>query len=176
MRIPVECIPNAEADRGLDPSPIPPIPFPLQVAVLECCGPSPIAQLPRFLEENKQLERQRGRLNSSLFAKDDILKLFDHISEEASGYDLRLVEITPPVAELLELNRQATDANTPQFLNITLHFQGNFVNFGQYVSTLEEKPYFRAVNSCVVRGGQTIQPAVDLSVSFKALIGTVEEG
>ena len=135
-----------------------------------------LADLPEFLEANESLEQLRGRLNSSLFAKNDILDLFDQITVEASKYNLKLIEITPPVSELLELNRRASMANEPQFLNITLHFEGGYVDFGQYVSRLEKKPYFRSVNSCVIRGNQLLQPVVDLSVSFKALIGTVEEG
>lgn len=135
-----------------------------------------LADLPNFLKANETLEELRGRLNSSLFAKNDILDLFNQISNEAAEYNLKLVEITPPVSELLELNRRASMANDPQFLNITLHFQGGFVDFGRYVSQLEKEPYFRSVNSCIVRGNQILQPSVDLSVSFKALIGTVEEG
>ncbi len=131
-------------------------------------------ELPAFLKANQNLETRRGELNSSLFAKSDILDLFRQINEDASDHNLELVEISPPVSELLELNRQATIDNEPQFLNIRLDFKGCYVDFGRYLSGLESKPYFRTVNACVIRGNQLVQPTVDLTVSFKALIGMVE--
>ena len=132
-------------------------------------------KLPEFLRANKNFELLRSELNSSLFAKSDILELFRQLSQDADKFRLDLVEISPPVSELLELNRLAVIDNEPQFLNVTLDFKGRYVDFGRFVSHLESKPYFRAINTCFIRGTQTLQPTVDLSVSFKALIGTVED-
>jgi Tfp pilus assembly protein PilO len=134
-----------------------------------------IEELPAFLAANKNLELLRGELNSSLFAKSDILELFWQLNRDATAHGLELVEISPPVAELLELNRRAPNEHVPQFLNITLRLEGEYVSLGRFVRQLEAKPYFRSINSCIVRGTQMVQPTVNLSVSFKALIGTVEE-
>jgi Tfp pilus assembly protein PilO len=133
-----------------------------------------VRELPGFLKRNEQLESVRHQLNSSLYAKTEIMELFRQLTDDAQAHSLRLVQISPPISELLELNRQAAVDNAPLFLNLTLDLRGRYIDFGQFIGELETKPYFRSVKNCVVRGGQTTEPAVDMTVSFKALIGTAE--
>jgi len=132
-------------------------------------------ELPRFLEANENLEALRSELNSSLFAKSDILDLFRQLSQDAHEHDLELVEISPPVSELLELNRQAMVDNEPQFLNVQLDLRGRYIAFGKFVEHLETQPYFRSINRCMVRGAQESRPTVDMTVAFRALLGSIEE-
>ena len=132
-----------------------------------------VMELPAILEEERVLQAERQTLNSSLYAKGDILALFERLSRDAATFDLKLVQITPPISELLELNRQATVESSPLFLDITLDFEGQYVNFGKFVSDLETKPYFLAVKSCRM-SGRPASPFIDLSLSFKALLGTTE--
>jgi len=133
-----------------------------------------IQELPEFLKVNDNLQVMRHRLNSSLYAKSEILDLFHQLTTDAQDHNLQLVQISPPVSELLELNRQASVDNSPLFLSVTLDFRGNFLDFGRFVSNLETKPYFRSVKNCVLRDSQTSQYTIDMSLSFKALIGTTE--
>jgi len=133
-----------------------------------------IEQLPSFMQTDRNLETLRRRLNSSLYAKNDILRLFRELTSDAETYGLKLVQISPPVSELLKLNDQASADYNPLFLNVTLDFQGHYIDFGQFVSRLETRPYFRSARSCLIRGQQTPSPAIDMSLSFKALLGTVE--
>ncbi len=132
---------------------------------------STIESLPQFLKRYHDLEAFKEQLNSSLYAKGDILKLLEEITQDAVQNNLKIVEISPPVSELLELNRQSEMTDDPQFLNIRLDLEGNFVDFGKYVSHLEATAYFRKINFCSVRGQQEVQPELDLSIGFRALIG-----
>lgn len=132
-------------------------------------------ELPEFLEANENLEALRTELNSSLFAKGDILQLFHQIAQDARDHDLELVEISPPVSELLELNRRAIMENEPQFLNVRLDLRGQYIAFGKFVAHLESRPYFRQINSCQVRGTLESKPTIDMSVAFRALLGSVED-
>jgi Tfp pilus assembly protein PilO len=134
-----------------------------------------VKELPAFLAANDNLEQLRSELNSSLFAKGDILQLFRQLADDASSHNLELVQISPPVEELLELNRQALLDNEPQFLNVTLDLKGQYLDFGRFMTDLEARPYFRTINTCVIRGNPDLQPTVNMAVSFKALIGTLEE-
>lgn len=134
-----------------------------------------VKRLPEYLKANETLETLRAKLNSSLFAKSDILDLFRQLSRDAADHRLELVQISPPVEELLELNRQAIAKSEPQFLNVTLDFKGRYMDFGRYIGHLEARPYFQAINNCYIRGNQILQPTVDMAVSFKALLGTLEE-
>ncbi|MEW5795757.1 MAG: hypothetical protein AB1772_05300 [Candidatus Zixiibacteriota bacterium] len=133
-----------------------------------------MAELPEYLQADQNLQVLRHELNSSLYAKDDIVELFRQIVREANDYGLRLVQITPPVSELLELNRQASAENNPLFLNVTLDFRGEYLDFGRFVTRLETQPYFREATACHIRGQQTPSPVLDLSLSFRALLGSVE--
>ncbi|MCD6250163.1 MAG: hypothetical protein J7J98_07540 [candidate division Zixibacteria bacterium] len=132
-------------------------------------------ELPKFLEANKNLEFLRSELNSSLFAKSDILDLFRQLSQDAQEYGLELVELSPPVSELLKLNRQAIEDNEPQFLNVQLDLKGQYIAFGKFVEHLETQPYFRSINNCMIRGTQESRPTVDMTVAFRALLGSIEE-
>ena len=133
-----------------------------------------VRELPEFLTANDKLEAVRRELNSSLYAKNEIMDLFHQLTIDAQNHSLQLVQISPPVSELLELNRQASADNVPLFLNVTLDFQGHYVDFGRFIGDLESKPYFRSIRTCVIRGAQTPEHTIDMSLSFKALIGTSE--
>ncbi|MCX6835320.1 MAG: hypothetical protein NTW07_09355, partial [candidate division Zixibacteria bacterium] len=133
-----------------------------------------VRELPEFLSANDKLEADRRQLNSSLYAKNDIMDLFHQLTADAHDHSLNLVQITPPVSELLELNRQASADNVPLFLNLTLDLQGDYVDFGRFIGNLESKPYFRSIKTCVIRGTQPPEHTIDMSLSFKALIGTRE--
>lgn len=132
-----------------------------------------VNELPSILEADRKLQAERRLLNSSLYAKGDVLALFQQLTQDAAAYDLNLVQISPPISELLELNRQATADNNPLFLNVTVDFEGQYLKFGRFCGNLETKPYFRAVRSCQMRS-RPASPTVDLSLSFKALLGTTE--
>lgn len=134
-----------------------------------------IRELPAYAETSRELARRKERLNSSLYAKEDILNLFRRIGAEASSHNLRLLDISPPVDELLALNRASPDRDEPQFLNITVGLRGRYLDFGRFVEDLEKAPFFRGENSCWLRGDQTPRPEIDLTISFKALIGSGEE-
>ncbi len=132
-------------------------------------------ELPRYLQTSNNLERFKDELNSSLYAKSDILELLEQITLDAVDNGLTVVEISPPVTELLELNRATDLENEPQFLNITLSLSGQYLDFGKYISQLETTPYFRKINSCTTRGARQMEPKVSFTVSFKALIGAARK-
>ena len=134
-----------------------------------------MAELPKYLQTSTNLTRFKDELNSSLYAKNDILDLLEQITQDAVNNGLAVTEITPPVSELLELNRSTDLENEPQFLNITLDLSGQYLDFGKYVSHLEKTPYFRRINSCTARNGRQPQPQVAFTLSFKALIGAPKE-
>jgi len=134
-----------------------------------------VGELPKYLETYKDLSLRRSHLTSSLYAKQDILDLFRQLGTAAASHNLNLTEISPPVDELLALNRSNPGANEPQFLNITMAFRGTYLDFGRFVNDLEKTVYFKGVNSCFVRGHQTPEPQVDCTISFRAMIKSAAE-
>ena len=133
-----------------------------------------VAQLPDFLAHSHSLEESKLHLQSSLYAKGDILRLLGKIDDQARAHGMKIKEITPPVSELLELNSTAGNPTDPQFLNITLRLEGDYVGFGRFVTDLEQVPYFRGINTCQINGSPAQNMKIDFSVGFRALLGSAE--
>ncbi len=131
-----------------------------------------IVQVPALLEAEKKMADRRLDLNSKLYARDDVLHLFDNLKSEAAQHKLQIEEITPPVEELLALNKTAGDADQPQFINMTVRLTGGYINFGRFVQALEGTDYFRGVNRCLVTGSADGKEPLQMTVGFKALLGT----
>lgn len=133
-----------------------------------------IGQLPAVLQARQKLESRLREFNSSLYAKQDVLKLFDRIREDAATNHLSVVEISPSVSELLALNRELTESSEPQFLNIGLRLKGDYLSFGTFVEALERTTYFRGVNWCQIVAGPDRNSPTMFTIGFKALLGRSE--
>ena len=127
-----------------------------------------VLQLPAFIKTRQDLVSFREQLQSKLFAKNELLKLFGRFEQDSKNYGLRLDEIAPPIEELLELNSISSDQ--PQFLNITLKMTGQYINLGKYVLHLESEPYFRGVNDCRVSNSENDKKGLTISLGIRALL------
>lgn len=134
-----------------------------------------LQQLPNYLSTSEELTNLKEQLTSSLYAKTEILKLFETLTLDASTNQLTITEISPPVEELIAMNRKVDGDDSPLFLTIELSMRGTYNDFGRFVSHLETQPYFRKVNQCEVKGNREIGSPVDSKVKFKAIIGNLED-
>ncbi len=134
-----------------------------------------MSELPRFVRLSRQLEQKRSELNTNLFAKDDILRLFEQLDTQARQQRLEITEITPPVEELLLLNRMVPDSTTPQFLSLTLKLKGDYVDFGKFLKIVEQSNYFRVINRCKITGSRGGDVNLRFELSFNALLGNFGE-
>ncbi|MFQ5452562.1 MAG: type 4a pilus biogenesis protein PilO [Candidatus Zixiibacteriota bacterium] len=130
-----------------------------------------IKNLPSFLKRKKELELIKSNLNSKLYTKNDVLKLFKNLSSEAENNKLKVTEITPPIEELLYLNSIIPDSTQPQFLNIGLQLEGDYINFGKFVEIIEKADYFRGINSCQISKIRQENEKTSFYLGFKALLG-----
>lgn len=137
---------------------------------------STLAQLPAFLAAKADLKTKLAMANSQLYAKEDLVKLFDELKRQAEDHSLRVVEITPPVAELLELNKTLPAEGKPMVLSLNLVIRGNYVDFGRFVQSLEQAPYFRSVRGCVISHLEDGTGQVIYSLGFQALLGMTMGG
>jgi hypothetical protein len=131
--------------------------------------------LPEFVRRSEDLERFRRDLNSSLFTKTHILDLIDQLQRHAHSQHLRVTEVSPPVEELILLNRQMLAAETVPFLNLTVSLQGDYVAFGRYVGWLEAQPFFRGVNHCRIAGTRESVETPVYIIGFRALLGVTDQ-
>ena len=134
-----------------------------------------VADLPAILAQQNRLKSSRAELASKLFAKQDILELFRELDNDVRSHDLRITEISPPVHELLELNRKLQIPDEPLFLNIRLTIRGGYVEFGKYVQGLEQAPYFRGVNRCTITNSSVPGDPTIFTIDFRALLGSTAE-
>ncbi|HVP07492.1 MAG TPA: hypothetical protein VMS71_06585 [Candidatus Acidoferrum sp.] len=131
-------------------------------------------QLPLLLKAREQMDTSLQELNSKLYAKHELIRLFDQLKSDAADHDLRLQEISPSVTELLNTNSAPRSDSVPQFLNIILRMSGDYLSFGRYVEWLEHAGYFHGINRCHIASGDKNTPAVFV-VGVSALLAGVPE-
>lgn len=131
--------------------------------------------LPGYVEKQQCIEARKTSLNSKLYSKGDVLKLFDRLKRDAMKKDLVVTDITPPLDELLRLNSVIPDSGEPQFLNIELSIEGGYIGFGRFVGAMERANYFRGVNHCLVAGGRDGSHPSRFRLGFKALLGSLRD-
>jgi Tfp pilus assembly protein PilO len=131
-----------------------------------------VAQLPSYMKAQTDVQAKLEAMNSHLYAKTDVLRLLDRLKADAAAYRLRVVEVTPPVAELLELSRSVATSDEPQFLNVSIRLTGNYQAFGEYCRNLEQAPFFRGVTACHI-GTPPDEGPLEYGLTFRALLGTI---
>lgn len=134
-----------------------------------------IAELPRIMSERESLLSRKRDLDSKLYTKEDVLQLFDSLEEDALRWNLKITEITPPIEELLYLNSIVADSSLPQFLNIGVCIEGDYVAFGRFIAGVESADYFRGINRCKILSRSDTDTKITLHVDFKALLGSLKD-
>ena len=134
-----------------------------------------MARLDDFVKTHENLLQLRDELESKLYAKSDVLNLFALLRQQAEKHQLELVEISPPVEELLRLNRTVPDSVEPQFLSISLRLRGNYADVGRLVGVIEKSDHFRSIRHCQILGsGDDLGPPTCL-LTFRSLLGFAED-
>jgi hypothetical protein len=134
-----------------------------------------IRLLPEYVKTRNELARKKAELNSSLYTKENILSLFAKFYALADKNRVDIVEITPPVEELLQINRIVPDSVGLMFLNIGLRIEGDYRDFGQFVSALENETFYRGPNHCNIIGTFDRRIKVQYHVGFKSLLGSLKD-
>lgn len=134
-----------------------------------------ILLLPEFVKTRTELAKRKDELNSSLYTKDNILNLFEKFYLLADKNQVQIVEITPPLEELLQFNRIQPDSMGLLFLNISLRVEGDYQNFGRLVSALEEEPFYRGPNHCNILGTYDRRSDIQYHIGFKSLLGSLKD-
>lgn len=131
--------------------------------------------LPDFVKTHRNLTRKIDSLNSSLYTKENILNLFDQFYQIAGKNRMKIVEITPPVEELLRINRVNPDSTKLMILNVSIKVHGAYNDFGRFVSSMEEADFFRGSNFCSIFGTYNWKRPVLYNFGFKSLLGSLRD-
>lgn len=135
-----------------------------------------MSTLPTSLTASENLEAARVDLMSHLYAKTDILQLFDQLEATAEGTNLRPIEIRPSIRELLQLNSLVPTSDQPLFVNIEMRLRGGYLDCGRFIQALEHQPYFRGVSYCRLSAERkTSEQLLSLEIGFKAMLGLLED-
>jgi hypothetical protein len=135
-----------------------------------------IKLLPEFVKMRNELAKRKNELNSNLYTKENILSLFEKFYLMADKYRVNIVEITPPIEELLQINRIVPDSVGLMFLNITIRVEGDYRDFGRFIGGLEGEPFYRGPNSCSVVGTNDRRYNTQYIIGFKSLLGSLRDG
>ncbi len=87
---------------------------------------------------------------------------------------LSVTAITPPIEELLTLNRSVQNQGDPAFLNITMKLRGDYYSFSRFVLNLETAPYFRGATACQILDENAEPDRLQCTFGFRALLGESE--
>lgn len=134
-----------------------------------------IRLLPEYVKTRNELARKKAELNSSLYTKENILSLFEKFYVLADKNRIDIVEITPPVEELLQINRIVPDSVGLMFLNIGLRIEGDYTDVGKFISALENETFYRGPNHCNIVGTFDRKIKVQYHVGFKSLLGSLKD-
>jgi hypothetical protein len=129
---------------------------------------------PGFFKTQQDLFQKKNFLISKLYSKDDLIKLFDRIQKMSLISNIALIEISPSVDELLDLNRRLLDSDKPQPLDIVVRFRGSLLNTGRYIKEIEAEDFFNGINYCRINNHVENQRDSDVSFGFKAILGTIK--
>lgn len=127
-------------------------------------------------DSHQQLLKRKTELISRLYSKKDIILLFGELTAKSSKYDLDIMEFSPSVKELIELNQTFVEADQPLHLNITLTMRGPVKSAGRFIGDVESQNYYKGFNYCSIRNTRDNNPYSEISYSFKAILGTLKEG
>lgn len=130
-----------------------------------------LSELPAYIESLDSLTQEKEHLLSNLYSKAEILKLIEKVNEQASSHNLLVVEVSPPVAELLRISRISRDSDLPEILNLTLKLEGQYRNFGKFLEEIEQTPFFRGINRVRIDAQDETADHLGFVLNFKALLG-----
>lgn len=132
-----------------------------------------VAQIPQFLTTQRELEELRRQLEGSIFSRTDLLLLMGDINRRVTAAQLQLTELTPTVEELLAIyDSRPRTADEIETLSIAVRVSGSFVRFGEFVREIENAPYFRGMQSCVIAQSPSDDRQLNCLISFRALVGS----
>ncbi len=134
-----------------------------------------ILLLPEFIKTRNELAQRKAALNSSLYTKENILSLFEKLYLLADKNQVEIVEVTPPIEELLQINRITPDSIGLMFLNIALRIEGNYEDYGKFVSAIESEPFYRGPNHCNITSTYDRRLDVQYHIGFKSLLGSLKD-
>lgn len=133
-----------------------------------------IELFPEIMASHDELTDLQARLRSRLYAKNDIINLFNHLRDDAGSLGLTVNEISPPVEELLRLNSIAPTEGQPEFLSVRVSLEGDFVSLGRFIKQVEEATYFRGIGSCEFISSGDPARGTMMNLRFRALLGYLE--
>ncbi len=129
-----------------------------------------LKNVPDQLKTERGLDSLRQAINSSLYATNEIERLFAEFTDEAETYGLTVTEITPSVEELLKLEENLKQKDFAPFLNFGVRMTGQFVDFGQFVERLEAAPFFQGINKVSVSAPSEPGKPLSFFIDMRALL------
>ncbi|MDZ4722383.1 MAG: hypothetical protein SGI97_00505 [candidate division Zixibacteria bacterium] len=132
-------------------------------------------EIPTYLEKRNNLLNSRIVLNSKLFGKAEILSMLGDIRACARDAGIKIVDITPPVSELLAIQQDvSSDSLIPLFINLGLQLNGDFFRLGRFVEQIEQSPFFRTANSCGIVQSPQSEHDLNMAISMRVILAGKE--
>lgn len=132
-------------------------------------------QIGAFMERRAELRLSTGKLTARLYNRAEVVELVKFFQTSAKESKVTIEEVSPSVAELLQLNLETPTNGAPQYLNIALRVSGRLANAGEYLATLEREPMFVDLTKLHVIGREMGLKPAQYIIHFTAILGTFSE-
>ncbi len=128
---------------------------------------------PEYYKTHENIKHQKLQLSSRLYSKENLLSLFKDLENRANENELKVIEFTPSVEELLLMNRLLPNENKPQTLNIVVTLSGTLKNIGAFMQGVESQSFYQGVDLCRITNTVDGQMNSNLVYGFRAVLGTI---
>lgn len=132
-----------------------------------------VMSAPEFYKTHEKIRLQKEHLASQLYSKENLLSLFKELEDRAAKHNLKVIEFTPSVEELLIMNRLVLDGDNPQTLNIVVTLSGTLQDFGDFLKGVESQNFYQGVDMCRISNSVDGQKNSNMIFGFKAVLGTL---
>lgn len=132
-----------------------------------------VTSAPEFYRTHEKIKLQKEKLASQLYSKENLLSLFKDLEDRAARNNLKVIEFTPSVEELLLMNRLVLDGNSPQTLNIVVTLSGELRDLGNFLKGVESQNFYQGIDMCRISNSVDGQKNSNMILGFKAVLGTL---
>ncbi len=112
----------------------------------------------------KNLQTEIDRTEKKLIQKDNLASIIQQIQWKARTFGLKFERVIPDYQSLM--NSPDAKQDSAQVLKLTVHMklQGYYKNFGKFINSLSEMPFYITLGEMTLLYNETIHPQIDIIV------------
>jgi hypothetical protein len=124
-----------------------------------------LGELESLLDRHRELLRKES-MSETVSGKEQVVAMYALLDSLGSTSNLRLLEITPSVSELIAYLRTWNSAQSALTVPVRMNLEGRYQALGQLVGVLEGQGFFRGLRHCQLNGSADLYPNCRMEITF----------